>query len=232
MNDTIMNVLVAAVAFTASHVILSSRPIRAGLTAHIGEKPFLGAYTLVGILTLVWLIWAYHKAPYVALWPAAHWLRWVAFIAMPFALILLTGGYATRNPTIVGQENLLAQEVPVEGILKITRHPVMWGIALWAIAHLPANGDAASLVFFGAFAVLALSGAAHIDARRRATAGPGWERFAQASSYFPFAAVIAGRTRFSLSDVGWARLLVALVLFVVLLLLHRPIIGVSPWPGG
>jgi len=35
------------------------------------------------------------------------------------------------------------------GVQRITQHPVLFGLALWAFTHLLATGDLASLVLFG-----------------------------------------------------------------------------------
>ena len=36
------------------------------------------------------------------------------------------------------------------------RHPMMWGMVIWAVSHLLVNGDSASLVLFGGLTVWAL----------------------------------------------------------------------------
>ncbi|MBN33412.1 MAG: hypothetical protein CMM46_01300 [Rhodospirillaceae bacterium] len=62
-------------------------------------------------------------------------------------------GNATPNPSSVGSEKALERENAAGGIFSITRHPLLWGIALWALAHLIANGDVASLLFFASIVV-------------------------------------------------------------------------------
>ena len=52
----------AAVAFVGSHLLLS-HPLRRPLVGAIGERPFLGLYSLVAFATLGWLIVAYGAAP-------------------------------------------------------------------------------------------------------------------------------------------------------------------------
>jgi len=62
----------------------------------------------------------------------------------------------------------------------ITRHPFLWGIALWALVHLIINGDLASLILFGSLLLLAVGGTLAIDARRGATLvnnGPSLQRW-------------------------------------------------------
>lgn len=230
MTGSVAHVLIAALLFVGGHFVLSSEPVRSSLVARLGPWPFRGLYSLVALATFAWLIWAYARAPYVALWPPTMGLRLITLIIMPLALFLIIAGYAVTNPTVVGQEPSLAAETPAPGILAITRHPAMWGIALWALSHIPPNGDAASLVLFASFAVLALGGAAHIDRRRAHDYPEQWPRFTAVTSYWPFAAIIQGRNSFKPSDIGWLPVVLALILFVVLLALHRWLLGVSPLP--
>ncbi len=39
---------------------------------------------------------------------------------------------------------------------RVMRHPFLWGVTLWAVAHLLTNGDLASLLLFGSFAAYTL----------------------------------------------------------------------------
>jgi uncharacterized membrane protein len=118
----------------------------------------------------------------------------------------------------------------VQGILRITRHPFLWGVALWALSHLVLNGNSTSLVFFGAFLGLALIGPFLIDAKRRRKLGDKWERFAAATSNVPFAAIAAGRNSIPRGEVGWWRIVLALVVFAGFLHFHSSLFGVSPYP--
>jgi uncharacterized membrane protein len=223
--DPIARLALAAAAFLVTHFVAST-PLRGTLVASLGERPYLGAYSLVSFLTLGWMIYAYLHAPFVPLWQVPGLKLWPLFV-MPFALILLACGVMSRNPTMVSQERALKSEQPAPGILRVTRHPMMWGFALWAAVHLLARGDAASLVFFGAFLVLALGGTALIDLRKAHTPGLGedWTRFADVTSNLPFGAIVAGRNHFSLGEIGGTKILAGLVLYAVLIALHPYLFG-------
>jgi uncharacterized membrane protein len=78
-------------------------------------------------------------------------------MVMPVAALLFVGGLTTPNPTIAGKAFIDNEIAPPSGVLRITRHPMMWAFGLWACSHLIANGDLASLLFFGAIAALALT---------------------------------------------------------------------------
>jgi uncharacterized membrane protein len=205
--------VVATAAFLATHFVTST-PLRPALVNAMGEWPYRGAYSSVALITLVWMAWAYAGAPREQMWTG---FREVPYVLMPLAFILIACGYY-RNPTAVGAEALLRSEQPARGIIRITRHPIMWGIMLWAAAHIVARGDVKSLVFFGGFLLLAAIGTASIDARKRAN--PDWPRFAALTSHVPFAAIAQGRNRLDLREIGWLRPAIGLAAFLAVLAFH------------
>ena len=222
-----IELLPAAALLLATHYGISSTPLRGWLVARIGERPYLILYSVVALGALIWLIVAYRRAPFIELWTAPAWSAWLPLVVMPFALLLLVCGVSTLNPTAVGAPDTLDQAEPARGILRVTRHPFMWGVALWALAHMAANGDAAALVLFGTFAVLALLGTLLIDHKFRARRGSQWQRFAAMTSNLPFAAILVGRQHLVLAEIGWERGGIALALYVVLLALHPWLFGLS-----
>lgn len=218
----------AALFLVATHFGVSSTGLRPALTARLGAGTYLGLYSILALATFAWFASAYSRADYVELWPPATWLAWLAILLMPIPCLLLVSGLTTANPSLVG--NALARKTvePPEGIVRITRHPTMWAFGLWAIIHLIANGDLASLILFGTIAALALIGTALIDARYRDRLTDAWPSFADQTSNLPFAAILAGRQQLALGEIGWWRLALALGLYVLLLALHPLLFGVSP----
>ena len=79
-------------------------------------------------------------------------------------------------------------------------------------------------------ALLALAGAQAIDVKRSANPVPGWGVFVQATSFWPFAAIIQGRNHLALGEIGLRPVIVTAILYVGLLLLHPWIFGVSALP--
>jgi uncharacterized membrane protein len=145
------------------------------------------------------------------------------------AFLLAVPGLLLPNPTSVRQEGAAAREDAVKGVLAITRHPFLWGVTLWAGIHLLANGDTASVLFFGTFLVLALLGTISIDAKRRRRLGAAWDGFAARTSNLPFAALVSGRAKLKWREIIDWRLAVAVVLYLALLFGHQTLIGVSPF---
>jgi len=216
--------LVATAAFLLTHFVAST-PLRPRLVATMGEWPYRGFYSLVAFATLGWMIWAFPHTPREPLWPG---LRELPVCVMPFALILIACGYF-RNPTMVGADALLKSEDPARGMIRVTRHPIMWGVMLWAAAHVLGSGDLRALVFFGSFIVLAAVGTLAIDRRKRAN--PDWPRFAAATSHVPFVAIAQGRNRLDLREIGWKRPLIGLAVFAALVFAHPFLFGVAAAQG-
>ena len=165
------------------------------------------------------MIWAYSGAPREALWTG---FRELPRILMPFAFVLVACGYF-RNPTMVGADRLLKSEEPARGIIRITRHPIMWGVMLWAAAHLLASDERAAVVLFGGFLVLAALGTILMDRRKSADAD--FQSFRAVTSNFPFLAIAQGRNRIVWREIGWTRPAIGIAVFVVVFFLH-------PWISG
>ena len=211
--------------FLVTHFVPST-PLRQAIVRATGEKAYLGLYSLVAFATIGWMIYAYNRAPVEPLWPG---LRLLPAIAMPFAFILVVCGVASRNPTAVGQDRTLKGEEPARGILRVTRHPVQWGILLWAAAHVLARGDLKATIFFGGFAVLSALGMVLIDSRKARSLGEDWQRYAGATSNVPFVAIAQGRNRFDAAEIGFGKPLAGLALYAVFLLAHGWLFGARPY---
>ena len=231
MTGTVAHVLVAAVVFVGSHFLLSFSPVRSRVVAAIGERFFMLLYSAVAVAAIVWLVASYNRAPIQELWPDTAWARYVMLALGFIATLMLVAGATSPNPTATGAPpSILEKEGAARGIFAITRHPILWGIALWALGHLLVNGDAASVVFFGAMLALPLGGVAHIDAKRRAAGGEAWRRLEQATSAVPFAALIAGRTTWAAAHVAPWRVGLGIAVYAVFLYAHGPVIGLEALP--
>jgi uncharacterized membrane protein len=216
MSRGLFSLILAGMAFCGSHVLLSSTGLRGSLRDQLGERGFLAVYSLTALVTFAWFLAAYAHAPTIPLWPRQGWSALVPVAVMPVATILLTAGYTTPNPTAVAMERWARANDPAPGILRVTRHPVMWAIGLWAISHMIANGDLRSLLFFGAFAALSLGGTVLIDRKKRLALGSNWSRLAEVTSNLPFAALLTGRTGLRWREIGFLRIAAGLLLYAVL----------------
>jgi uncharacterized membrane protein len=229
MDTALLVTGLAGAAFVAGHLGLSAAPLRDRLVARLGERGFQILYALLAVLALGAMIAAYIQASHhFYRWPPVPGLRHLPLLVMPVALILIAGGVLIPNPSAIGMTGALDRPEPASGVLRVTRHPVMWGVGLWAAVHILANGDWASLLFFGGFLLTALGGAWHLDRRMAAAEGARWHRFAAVTSFVPFAALLAGRQRWAWREFGrpaaWG-----LGLFALLLVLHPHLFGVRPY---
>lgn len=220
--------LLGSLLFLGTHLGVSSSDLRGRLVALLGERGYLGAYSLVAALTLGYLIWLYSALPrYDYFWLPAPSLYLVPKVVMPLAMIFLLGGFLVRNPTVVGMEGMLSNSDPntlTRGLTRITRHPFQWAVVIWAAVHMVANGDRVSVVFFGTFLVLGLAGGVLIDRKRARRLGPAWTAYAAVTSNVPFAAIVSGRNRLVWSELGLP-IVVGLVGYVAAYWAH-------PWLSG
>lgn len=220
--------VVAALAFVLWHLIGSCTPVRSRIVTRLGEGPFQGAYSLVVLTAFVWMVLEWRWAPYVELFRPAGWTLWIPNVVMPVSYVLLVAGFTAKSATAVGTAS--AASLGPVGFARVTRHPALWGFALWGLSHLPANGDLRSLCLMGGIATLALLGMLHIDARRRATGGQAWSAFERRTSVVPFVALLRGEPWPTLHELGWWRIALGLGGWVLMLALHPWLIGVSPLP--
>ena len=221
------NLIAAAAFFLVIHFGISGTRLRDRLVGIVGDKAFRGLFALASIIGLVWLIRAYSTAPYVGLWGQVVALEPLAAPLVLVAAALIVIGITTPSPTVAGGESQLARGVQARGITRITRHPFLWGVALWAFVHFVINGDLASSIVFGSLLALAVGGTASIDAKRRRAYGEHWEHFAQQTSNVPFAAIVARRNHLgpAVREIGIVRPLLAIAVFAALFLLHGRLFG-------
>ncbi|GAB5467124.1 MAG: NnrU family protein [Rhodospirillales bacterium] len=223
------DLLAATLAFTLGHFVLSSAPLRGVLVQRLGEGGFRIGYSLLVALAFVWMLLAYGAAPYYPIWEPPLWTGALALVIMLPATLLFVIGLATPSPTAVGGEQRLDvrdARSPAVGILSITRHPFLCGVILFALAHLIANGDLATVILMLGLALLSIGGMIHIDARRAAVLGPLWGPIAIGTSRIPFAAILQGRSHLDLAGIGLWRILLALVVYGLFIVFHRVIAGV------
>ena len=219
-------VAAAAVAFVGSHFVLS-HALRRPLVSAIGEKGFLGVYSLVAFATLGWLIAAYLKAPLTApLWSAGDGVWAIATVVMLIASILLMGSLI-RNPALPTGGRPTAFPQAALGVYAVTRHPMLWSFVLWGLCHIAVFPVAKSNIVAAAIVVLALVGAALQDRKKEQLQPELWPEWESKTSYLPFAAIAAGRAR--LGGFGLHALLGGFVVWLVATWAHMPLTG---WAAG
>lgn len=219
----------AALIWLFLHVVVAGSELRFWLTRRMGEQPFRGAFALASVAALVFLVFAYRRAPCAPLWTLSRDVAWLPLFVMPPAFVLLAGAFTVPNPTAVAAEAALKRPEPARGVLRITRHPFLWAVVLWAGAHLLVNGNSASLLFFGTLLLTAALGTRSIDRKRARTHPDSWEAYRQRTSNLPFLALIQRRNRLVAREL-WLPMAIGAALTLATLAFHESLFHVAPIP--
>lgn len=225
MGYRVQDLWLASLFFLGTHLGIPSSRLRDQLVQRLGGRVYRLLYSLLAVVGLLWMVSAYRDAPHVPLFGVGTGLRHLAIGLMPFALLPVVWGLTAPNPMAPGQRPDADARDPATGMLRVTRHPFLWGVALWAVLHVLANGHLAALVFFGSFALLAVAGSVLIDRRRMRAGGPGWGIFFQSTSNLPFLAILQRRQRLAIREIGGWRTAVAAGAWLVLLVAHGWLFG-------
>ncbi|HZP91920.1 MAG TPA: NnrU family protein [Burkholderiales bacterium] len=130
--------ILGLVIFFGVHLIPGFRPVRGLLVARVGEGAYKGILSLVSFAALGMVAWGKSRAQPIPLWNAPEWGRFAALWFMPLAFVSITAAFIPSN------------------FRRCTAHPMLWGVLLWALLHLLANSDLASLLLFGSFGLYSL----------------------------------------------------------------------------
>src|SRR4051812_18047968 len=218
------SLIAAALFFLLIHLAVSGTRVRDATIGAIGQGPYMGLFVLASFAGLAWLGFGFSQARGApgneVYWGLSETARYVQIALQLLAMLLIVPGLATPNPTSVRQEGALDRPDVVRGMLRITRHPFLWGVAIWAAGHLLVNGDVASLILFGTMLVLAISGTFSIDGKRRRALGAKYDAFVAQTSNLPFAAIVQGRQRLAVGEIGWLPILLAIVIWAALAWAH------------
>ena len=208
----------AAGSFVGTHFLLS-HPLRRPLVDRIGEGPFRGIYTLVSFATFGLTIWVYHSmGRQQPLWTLgdAGWV--VATLLMWLGAILFAGSFI-GNPALPGTRGPRGRTA--SGVMAITRHPMMWGFAIWAVVHMMMVATPKALILDFSILFLALVGSMMQDRKKQALMGADWHDWTAQTAFFPFAR--------GLSNPGLFAFAAGTALFLVATWLHPFPVGLWHW---
>ena len=129
--------ILGLVIFLGIHSVRIFAPgLRDAQVKSMGLGAWKGTYSLIALAGLIFIIWGYGQARMEAgqLWVPSLWLRHLAVFLMLVSFVILPLAYLPS------------------GVLKpLLKHPMLLAVKIWALAHLLANGDSASMLLFGAF---------------------------------------------------------------------------------
>jgi len=219
-------VLAGSILFIVTHFGLSSTPLRAVLVRAMGDKGFMIFYSLVSLATFGVMVYGYvvYQAD-VYYWTYGMVQSAIARTLMLLSLLLLVMGLMKQSP--ISMMPKAGADWQASGVLKITRHPVMWAMLLWGLSHLLVNGDPGSIVLFGTFVLVAGMGTVLMDNRHKASGQPHIGAVFSQTSNVPFLAILTGKTSFGQADLDWKALLTGVVVYCGVYLAHEWISGVA-----
>jgi uncharacterized membrane protein len=185
--DGFASLIIACGAFVGTHFLMS-HPLRAGMVSRLGNGGFMGVYSLVSLATFGWMIWSFRQAPISDDFWIVSDVVWIVASLLTILAAIFYCGSMIGNPALPNPDanaaDALAAKTP-SGMFLVTRHPMMWGFALWGISHILIAPRMANFIFVGSIIFLALVGAKAQDAKKAATLGAGWESWQARTSYWP-----------------------------------------------
>lgn len=216
MDEALLSLSAAAVAFVGTHFALS-HPLRAPMVRMIGAGPFLGLYSLVALATFAWMVVAFRAAPPADLGGSGE-LGWIVATVLTLPALVLFLGSLRKNPALPDPGAAKAAAREPGGVFAVTRHPMMWGFALWAAAHIVLWWSTRTLIVASAVLFLALVGAHMQDRKKRVLMGDTWNGWEAKTGYWP--------RWTALPRAGWLLWLVALALWLAITWSHIHAAGV------
>jgi uncharacterized membrane protein len=147
------NLIAAALAFLFLHRAISGSKLRDTAARRLGETLYLRLFAAASVGILLWLSFAFagarNRPENIDLWTSPPFAQWLQPGIQFVAFLFIASGLATPNPGTVRQQESVSRPDIVRGMLRITRHPFLWGVAIFAAGHLSVRSDAASWTLFG-----------------------------------------------------------------------------------
>lgn len=183
MDGDLITLAAANAAFVGSHFAMS-HPLRAPIVRAIGAGGFQIAYTVVSFAALAWVYFAFLAAPPADL-PGLGEAGWIIATLLTWPAMVLLAGSLIGNPAL--PTPLAEQQARAEpkGVFRVTRHPMMWGIGLWAISHMVLFWSTRTMITALAMGVLALVGSRLQDGKKAALMGEAWAEWSSRTSWWP-----------------------------------------------
>lgn len=216
MNGTIIALIAANIAFVGTHFAMS-HPLRAPMVKALGPMLFQIVYSLVSFATLGWVYFAFKAAPPADLQGSGD-IGWIIATVLTLPALVLLAGSLMGNPALPTPQAEDQARAEPKGVFKVTRHPMMWGIGLWALSHIALFWSLRTTITALAMGILALVGAKLQDRKKEALMGDAWQVWASRTSYWPRWGALPG-----VGAMPWA---VGLILFVFFSWLHMPLGGI------
>jgi uncharacterized membrane protein len=187
--------IVGLVLFLGVHSVrLVANEWRVRMVVRRGLGPWKGVYSLISLVGFVLIVWGFSltRTHPVPLYVPSAALRHLNALFTLVAFVLLAAAY-----------------VPHNHFRAALGHPMLAGVALWALGHLLATGMLRDVVLFGAFLLWSMLDFAVSRARD-----------VRQAVIYPRGALAWDALTLVIGVLGWA---------AVAFWLHTPLIGVSPF---
>lgn len=125
--------------FVGVHLFAAVPGWRQSAVDRLGKWPYKGLFAVVSLVGLVLAAMGYGRARVDMVWEGLRYGPEIVATIMPVACVLVLAAYMPTN------------------IRRYTAHPMLWGVVLWALAHLLVKGHWAAIVLFGGLGLYALA---------------------------------------------------------------------------
>ncbi len=214
--EPLVSLAAAAIALVGTHFALS-HTLRAPLVATIGERGFMALYSVVALGCMAWMVFAFRAAPAADLGGSGT-VGWIVATVLTLPALVLFAGSLRGNPALPAPDAAQAAQRTPTGVFAVTRHPMMWGFALWALSHLVLWWDRRTVIVAVAILVLALGGARLQDAKKARQLGTAWRAWEARTRYWPRWGRLAGA--------GWRLWLLAVAVWLAITWAHIHAAGI------
>ncbi len=152
-----LTMVLGLIIFLGVHALPMNAELRDGLANRFGANAYKMGFAVVSLVGFALIVYGYYKLQIhpgknPQIWDPPLWMRHITLLLMIPAMIMLVAAYIPSR------------------IRTVLKHPMLLAIKTWALAHLLANGDLASMVLFGSF--LAYAVLDFRSAKKRQAKGP------------------------------------------------------------
>jgi uncharacterized membrane protein len=215
-----MNALIGGLAALLLTHYLLAHPLRAALVGKLGKTGFSVFFSLVAFACLVPALLGFRSAPAgPALWGSGPILWATCTVLMLIASILFVGSFF-GNPAMPRPDADSLAHAPAHGVFGITRHPLMWAIALWSLVHILVSPTERLIILGSAFILLALVGSMGQDHKKAVLMGEGWKGWTSRTSFVPFGGQLSGKKSWASAWPGWTPTFAGLALWLIITWAH------------
>ena len=199
------------VLFSVLHLLTATRSIRKPLSKRMGEGPYKGIFALLSLVCFGGALHGYATMEYTEYWQPQEVMVLVqTFVVMPLSLVLLVSSYVSK------------------GTRRLTRHPMLVGVALACFGHVLVNGDLAAVLLFGGIGVYCLLAMLWSDVQAKPLQEAREGKLLAQTGYLPSIKRLQVMPQDILPKLGVLGPSIGLVVYGLALTYHGQVIGISP----